>query len=111
MLDRHTLPPLPTFTIRRLATDRPAVTLRFDALGLGSRHGHAVTKPGPSASVAVTLSTTELVEPGSASSGRPSTLSSTVPPAATAPVGAPTPARVSSRRTGSVPWNAVSAGK
>src|SRR5689334_14825708 len=73
-------------------------TFRLDASGRGRPAGQAVTKPGTVVSVAVTFRIAALVPAGT----RPARSSTTVAPAATVPVGAPWPERVSSTRVGDV---------
>src|SRR5690242_6688948 len=104
-LNRQMLPPAPILTIAALATVCPAAKLRLDASGGSMPHGYAVTKPGASGSVTVTLITT--VDAPAGTPPRPMTVTaSTVQVGCTpAPTNCPSmvvePMRVSSKRPGS----------
>src|SRR6516162_2261066 len=89
--------PRPTVTM--LGTVWPGTTLRFDAVGMASPDGHAVTYVAADAFTAVTLATSAV-----APAGTPAAARSTSRLSPGWKVGPPRPLRVSRTRTGTTAW-------
>src|SRR3954453_14751024 len=97
-LNIDTFPAAPSLAMTRFGTVWAGTKLRFDAVGIGSPVGQTVMKPFPDGSVTVTLMTT--LSASGATSWKPliwTSIEAHAPPAA---AGRPTPARVSSTRSG-----------
>ena len=90
----HTWPAGSGSTSTKLATSRPAVTLRLEATGRPAAHGYTVRNPSAAAWVAVMLASTP---PASGAIPAAATSITLVDPA---PTGAPPGRRVSRTRTG-----------
>src|SRR5450631_3074315 len=98
-LYRATLPPAPTGAMTRLGTLWPATKFRFDVPGRVVWSPYTVMTPGLVGAVTVTFNTTADT-PELGTPPIPATCRCTVPPAATAAFGAPSPVRVSNTRDG-----------
>ena len=86
---------------------RPGTKLRFDVAGLGWSHDQIVTYPNAWASVAVTLTTSDVAPADNAAGGAASRITS---PGPTDRAAAPMPLRVSRMRFGTVVVAAASTG-
>src|SRR5665647_201757 len=96
-----TLPFVPTGAMTRFGTVWAATKFRFDVPGRDVPSPYTVMYPALVAAVTVTFSATADT-PEAGTPPRPVTCRCTVPPAATTPLAAPTPARVSNKRVGAV---------
>ncbi len=91
--------------IAMFGTARPGTKFRFDVSGFASSHAQIVTKPGARASVAVTLSASEVAPEAAAGA-----FTRTTSPGPTIPAARPIPLRVSSMRLGTAVVTAASTG-
>src|SRR5664280_329967 len=98
-LNNATLPFAPTGAMTRFGTLWAFTKFRFDAVGRADPSPNTVTYPPPVGAVTVTFNTTAAT-PEAGTPPRPATCRCTVPPAGTAALAAPTPARVSNNRAG-----------
>ena len=104
LVNKHTLPPTPTFTVTALGTVPPAVVFKLDEFGGACPHGYTVTNPAPVAPTAVTFNTTADTSPGTP--GRPATCNCNtepgpdIPPPTNNPSTVEPPTRESNNRAG-----------
>ena len=91
--------------IAMFGTARPGTKFRFDVSGFASSHAQIVTKPEACASVAVTLSASEVAPEAAAG-----VCTRTTSPGPTIPAARPIPLRVSSKRLGTAVVTAASTG-
>src|SRR5664279_1198592 len=99
LLYRSTLPSAPTGATTRFGTVWPATKFRLEVAGRAVPSAYTVTYPGLAGPVTVTFTTTADT-PAAGTPPRPVTCRCSVPCAATAAFGAPTPVRVSNNRAG-----------